>query len=72
MGWRDDDAMASMAMASLANGGGSNGGHHCQLSRGGGYFRHHPIIGINGSSKDAIPLLPSTAASIDDNCYCHC
>jgi hypothetical protein len=35
VGWRDDDALASTVMASLANGGGSNGGHCCQLCSGG-------------------------------------
>jgi hypothetical protein len=32
--WRDNDAMASVAIASLANGGASHGGHLCQLSSG--------------------------------------
>ncbi len=31
MGWKDNDAMASTAMASLADRGGSNGGRHHQL-----------------------------------------
>ncbi len=34
VGWRDDDAIASAAMASLADGGGSNGSCHCQLCSG--------------------------------------
>ncbi len=35
MGWRDDDTMASAAMASLANGGGGNGGRCNQMCSGG-------------------------------------
>jgi hypothetical protein len=60
VGWKDDDAMASVMMASLANGGGGNGGRHCQLCSGGWWHSHHPVIGIDGCSKDAIG-----AAAID-------
>ncbi len=35
VGWRDDDAMASATMASLANGGGGDGSRHRQLCSGG-------------------------------------
>jgi hypothetical protein len=35
VGWRDDDAMALVTMVSLANGGGGDGGRHCQLCSGG-------------------------------------
>ncbi len=35
VGWRDNDAMASVAMASLADGGGGNGGCCHQLCSGG-------------------------------------
>ncbi len=33
VGWRDDDTMASVAMASMADGGGGNGGRRRQLCR---------------------------------------
>jgi hypothetical protein len=64
VGWRDNDAMASTAMASLADGGSGNGGGHCHLCRGGWCYRHYPVTGINGGSKDAI-----AAANI--NCHFH-
>ncbi len=35
VGRRNDDAMASATMASLANGGGNDGGRRCQLCSGG-------------------------------------
>ncbi len=51
--------MASMAAASLANGGGGNRGpHHCQLCSGGWCRHHNPIIGINGGGKDTIATAP--------------
>jgi hypothetical protein len=54
VGWRDDVAMASAAMASSADDGGSNGNCHGQLFSGGWCRRHHPVIGIDGGGKDAI------------------
>ncbi len=35
VGWRDNDAIALATMASLADGGGGNGGRCCQLCNGG-------------------------------------
>jgi hypothetical protein len=76
LGWRDDDAMASSTMTSLADGGGGNGGGCCQLCSSGWCRHHHPFIGVYGAGKDTIAtaaincrfyqgqllLLPSTAA----------
>ncbi len=64
MGWRNNGAMTLLTMASLANGGGSNGGGLCQLCSSGGCRHHHPFIGIDGGGKDAI-----AAAAI--NCRFH-
>ncbi len=64
MGWRDDDAMALSTIASLANGGDGDGGGRRQLCSSGWCRRHHPIISIDGSGKDAI-----AAAAI--NCHFH-
>jgi hypothetical protein len=54
VGWRDNDAMALSTMACSANGGGGNGGGHRQLCSSSWCRRHHPFIGIDGGSKDAI------------------
>jgi hypothetical protein len=54
LGWRDDDAMASSTMASLANGSNNDGGGHCQLCSSGWCHHHHPFIGIYGAGKDII------------------
>jgi hypothetical protein len=54
VGWRDNDATALLTMASLADGGGSDGGGRRQLCSGGWCHRHHPFIGIASGSKDAI------------------
>ncbi len=54
MGWRDNDAMAFLTMASLADGGIGNGGGCCQLCSSGQCHCHHPFIGVDGGGKDAI------------------
>jgi hypothetical protein len=54
VGWRDDDAMAFLTMASLADGGGGNGGHRHQLHSGSWCRRHHPFISVDRSGKNAI------------------
>ncbi len=54
VGWRDNDAIASSTMVSLADGGGSNGGGCWQLCRSSWCRRHHPFIGVDGGGKDAI------------------
>ncbi len=64
MGWRDDDAMASSTMTSLANGGSGDGGGCHQLCSSGWCRRHHPFIGVDGGSKDAI-----AAAAINYRCH---
>ncbi len=68
--------MALLTMASLADGGGGDGGGHCQLYSSGWCRRHYPFIGVDGGGKDPIAaaainrrfhqrqllLLPLTAA----------
>jgi hypothetical protein len=46
--------MTLSKMASMANGGGGDGGHRHQLCSGSWCHCHHPFIGIDGSDKDAI------------------
>jgi hypothetical protein len=53
-----NDAMASLTMASLADGG-SNGGGHRQLCSSGWRWRHHPFIGVDGGGKVAIAAATS-------------
>jgi hypothetical protein len=64
VGWRNDDAMALSTMASLADGGGGNGGGCRQLCSSSWCRRQHPFIGVDGGGKDAI-----IAAAI--NCRFH-
>jgi hypothetical protein len=54
VGWRNDDAMASLTMEFLANSGVGNGGGHCQLCSSSWCRRHHPLIGVDGGGKDTI------------------
>jgi hypothetical protein len=54
VGWRDNDVMALSTMASLADGGGGNGGGHRQLCSSGWCRCHHPFISVDGGGKDAI------------------
>jgi hypothetical protein len=83
VGWRGDDAMASLAMASLADGGGGNGGRCLWLMVAAGMAvvmvncssavdaaATIPSLALTAAAKMPLPLPPSTAASIDNKCYC--
>ncbi len=52
--WRDNNAMVSSTMVSLADGGSGNGGGRSQLCSSGWCCCHHPFIGVYGTGKDAI------------------
>jgi hypothetical protein len=63
VGWTDNDAMALLTMVSSAHGGSGDGGGHCLLCSSGWCCRHHPLIGVDGGSKDAI------AAAAINRCF---
>ncbi len=70
VGWRDDDAMASASMVSLADDSGGNGSCCHQLAVAVDATTTIPSLALTVAAKTPLLLPPSTVPSIDDDCRC--
>jgi hypothetical protein len=70
VGWRDNDAMASAAMVSSADGGSNDGSRCRQLAV--DAAATIPLLVSMVAAKTPLPPPSSTTASINADCYCHC